>query len=111
MHKATGMKAVDAHNLSAHASSVRPCLSGCEFILTEWISAPSNMALISAVTRLLCLAEKWNQTGTRMFVFVADVLFGLPLLLTLQKLAAEAAMEDAHHQLYRYSQYPMLKNP
>ena len=69
---------------------------------------PSNMALISAVARILCLAEPWNQSGTRMLALVADVLFGLPLLLTLQKFAAEPAMEEAHHQFVRLQSMPFL---
>jgi len=104
------MKAEDVHNLTAHASSVRPGLSRCRFILSERIPAPSNEARISAVPRVLCLAGNWNQRGTRTLALVADVLFGFPLLLTLQKLAADPAMDEAHHQLHRYSRYPIVSD-
>lgn len=104
------MKAGGVHNLAAHASSVRPDLSRCRFILSERIPAPSNKARISAVRRILCLAGKWNQRGTRTLELVADVLLGLPVLLTLQKLAADPAMDEAHHQLHRYSRYPIVSD-
>ncbi len=60
------------------------------------------MARVSALSRLLRLAEFWNPTATRRFVFDVLLLLAFPLLFTLQAFVELPEFAGSSHQFVRF---------